>query len=211
MRLIGDVHQKINQYIKLIENVPSSIQLGDMGFDYSLLKSVDPKKHKFLPGNHDNYQTTEYIPGTPHVLVSENEIYSFSNMPEHCLGNYGVYKYNQIELFFVRGAHSIDWRFRTIGIDLFEYEELSNHEMKLALELYKEIQPKFVISHEAPLDATKDIHHQIIKNRTAYLLQEMLENHQPELWVFGHHHVSINKKINGTQFVCLNELEFLDL
>lgn len=212
LRLIGDVHQKIKDYIKLLD-APYSIQLGDMGFDYSLLNQVDASKHKFLAGNHDNYSISEYVDDKPSILISENERYAFSEMPAHYLGNYGLFRVPETDqdIFFVRGAYSIDWRYRTIGIDLFEYEELSNYEMSLALDLYLKTKPRFVISHDAPLDATKNICSFLIKNRTAYLLQEMFENHQPELWVFGHHHVSISKIIGNTQFICLPELGVLDL
>jgi len=38
---IGDVHGRIPEYLDLIKDCEYSIQLGDMGFDYSLLKNID--------------------------------------------------------------------------------------------------------------------------------------------------------------------------
>jgi hypothetical protein len=35
----------------------------------------------------------------------------------------------------------------------------------------------------------------------------MLQFHQPKVWVFGHWHRSFDNVINGTRFVCLDELE----
>jgi Icc-related predicted phosphoesterase len=42
-------------------------------------------------------------------------------------------------------------------------------------------------------------------------LHMMFQEHQPKLWVFGHHHQSKDVQINGTRFVCLNELETMTL
>jgi hypothetical protein len=41
--------------------------------------------------------------------------------------------------------------------------------------------------------------------RTA--LNELLNIHQPELWIHGHFHQSKTTKYGNTNFICLNELE----
>lgn len=38
------------------------------------------------------------------------------------------------------------------------------------------------------------------------MLQKMLEIHAPKVWVFGHYHKDWQSNIEGTKFVCLNEL-----
>jgi hypothetical protein len=43
------------------------------------------------------------------------------------------------------------------------------------------------------------------------MLEELFNIHKPELWVFGHYHVSRTVEEQGTRFVCLNELETLDV
>lgn len=45
------------------------------------------------------------------------------------------------------------------------------------------------------------------KSITRNLLQSMFEEHQPKLWLFGHHHRSKRKEINGTEFICVKELQ----
>ena len=44
-------------------------------------------------------------------------------------------------------------------------------------------------------------------SRTRQAFQAMFEAHQPDLWVFGHWHHSFDGVLDGTRFVCLNELE----
>jgi hypothetical protein len=39
----------------------------------------------------------------------------------------------------------------------------------------------------------------------------MLEVRKPDIWIFGHHHVPVGKEINGTRFVGLAELEYMDI
>ncbi len=59
LRIIGDVHGYIKaddkkngrSYLHLIKNAAHSLQIGDMGFDYSPLKRVDATKHRILAAN----------------------------------------------------------------------------------------------------------------------------------------------------------------
>lgn len=49
------------------------------------------------------------------------------------------------------------------------------------------------------------------KTRTASALQTMFEIHQPELHIFGHWHNNVDQVINGTRFICLDELSYCDV
>lgn len=49
------------------------------------------------------------------------------------------------------------------------------------------------------------------KSQTRTMLQKMFEEHKPELWIFGHHHKSKDEVINGTRFICLDELETFEI
>jgi hypothetical protein len=55
LRIFGDVHGNIKSYVEIANQVPCSVQLGDMGFDYGKLADLDPMRHVFVGGNHDNY------------------------------------------------------------------------------------------------------------------------------------------------------------
>ena len=64
MRFIGDIHGKYLPYIKRARKSPDghSIQVGDFGVGFGNDKvpnfephGLDPKKHRFIRGNHDRY------------------------------------------------------------------------------------------------------------------------------------------------------------
>lgn len=98
---------------------------------------------------------------------------------------------------------SIDKHLRTPGIDWWEEEELSIPEFYQVLDNYESIKPNIIISHDCPTEVfnIKDT------SRTRQFMDTMLEIHRPKLWIFGHHHMSINKNVNNTNYICLNELE----
>ena len=202
LRLIGDVHGNIKKYKSLAEKADFSIQLGDLGFDYSSLgANFSPKIHKVLAGNHDNYEQRDGV---------------FINQTEHFLGDYGVVQVPKIgDIFFVRGGRSIDASSRVLGVDYWPEEELSYIQSNNALELYKKIKPNFVISHECPesvINYISNFESILVKpSFTAKLLQAMWEEHKPDVWFFGHYHKRLMKVIDNTEFNCLDELECCDI
>lgn len=212
MRLIGDVHGKIGQYINIASPAQYSLQVGDMGFNYDKI-NLDSSKHKFVPGNHDNY---DLLPN------------------EYSLMDYGVWS-TDVDIFYIRGAWSIDgpgcpWdqgksmgRSRIQGVDWWDNEECDVKTLEAAIELYSQIQPRIVVTHEAPLSAVQWMHDNkyipqrfpVIKTRTSQALQIMLEIHRPSSWYFGHYHNNAEFKL-GTGydkciFRCLNELCYVDI
>lgn len=188
MLVIGDVHGNINSFEKIIyQHKGDSIQLGDFGFkkhhDY-FLNNFDLESNSVLFGNHDYY---------PYLREP------------HSLGDYGCDHLG--ELFFVRGAYSIDKHIRTIGVDWFENEEMTYQTFKDVINKYELVKPKIVISHDCPQSLRESLFGIHEKSMTSNGLQAMFEIHQPDLWIFGHHHKSKNVNINGTNFRCLAELE----
>jgi len=200
MFFLGDVHGEIKPYEYVIthmllkggvEGMDCSIQLGDMGIGFRNKKALDElpvfQNHKFIRGNHDN--------------------------PEECkthpqyLGDFGFDKGTGI--FFVSGGFSIDWQYRQPDWNWWKNEELTQTQMKTALKLYKETKPKVVASHEGPLSVKKLVITNEWKmehdSNTEKLLQNMLDIHRPDFWIFGHHHNRKEFKIQETQFVCLQE------
>lgn len=194
MIIIGDVHGKVNEYKKIIDGCDQSICVGDFGFKkewdwYS--DNVDFVKHRINPGNHDYgpYLTT-------HV------------------GSTGDWEYfSDFDLFTIRGAKSIDQTLRIEGISWFANEQLTYSEGLIVFDKYCELKPKIVVSHDAPHSVIEHLfkYGWLDKSNTTQLLQRMFEEWQPELWVFGHHHQSKDVVINGTRFICLNELETFKL
>ncbi|MCR4415763.1 MAG: metallophosphoesterase [Thermoguttaceae bacterium] len=196
LTLVGDVHSNIADYMRLVERSAYSIQLGDLGFDYSLLQQLDPARHRFLPGNHDNYEA----------------------LPPHAMGDFGLWRIPGAEpgnlsgeVFFVRGAFSIDRSSRTENVDWFAQEQLSEEQFAQALELYAKVRPDFVISHDGPTSVVACLADYRPTARTNQGLQAMLDIHRPKRWFFAHHHFMWGKEIGGTLFMCVGELAALDM
>ncbi|MCK5616971.1 metallophosphoesterase [Candidatus Pacearchaeota archaeon] len=200
LRLIGDVHGEYEQYLKLTQDAEYSIQLGDMGFNYSPLKVLDSTRHKFLPGNHDNYR----------------------NLPnDYVLGDFGLWKIpnTDSELFFVRGAYSVDKIYRIEGTSWWPEEELTQQQATEAIDLYEQTKPDVVISHACPYVVMESVPSflgsgwggsGIISNSTQHMLSVMWNIHRPKLWVFAHYHKSLDLWVEPTYFRCLDTLTYED-
>ena len=228
LRLVGDVHGEYAAYKKLLTNTRYSIQLGDMGFDYTSITNVNPDQHKFLPGNHEGYHK-EYQEGVlptevdadPFYEIVGEQVYRYTRLPPNFLGHYGVWKVPDTQpgklsgdIFFVRGANSIDRRYRTFGVDWFHEEQLSFNQFNDAIQLYEDTKPDFVISHDCPEMWLPDlINHDwghMEHTMTNAGLQRMWDAHEPRLWVFAHHHRTWHQRRGNTLFICLNILSTLD-
>jgi hypothetical protein len=170
-----------------------SICVGDFGFQYEwdwLFKNVDSNKHLINPGNHDYAPYFDYKWST---------------------GDYRVIPYKNSCIFTVRGAWSIDRVYRTEGIDWFANEELNYKQGLECFDLYALVKPEVVISHDCPHQIRKYLFGIDEKSNTSNLLQAMFDQWKPKLWIFGHHHQSKKCKNGRTQFICLSELETLEI
>jgi hypothetical protein len=202
--VIGDVHGYTKTYQKwLRDNLDPdsrSIQIGDMGLGFAAVGLPAPGQpplgdsHKFFRGNHDS--------------------------PERCrvhknyLGDYGYLDGDK--LFWVAGAWSIDRAWRTEGVSWWAEEELSYNELGKVIDLYIQVKPRFVLSHEAPAKAANILLANLLgpyflakggcaNSRTAQALEAMLSIHAPEKWIFGHYHIDKEFHVPGfdTKFICL--------
>lgn len=208
LRLISDVHGHHDQYLELIHNVEHSLQLGDFGFNYSVLGQVDPLRHRMIAGNHDNHDICNQFP--------------------HFLPKFGYSEIGGYTFFHMQGAFSIDWQER-INYDQLHNtkswwlnEQLSYLELEQAVELYCTTKPDLVITHDAPRSV---VHHfgkeQVLRNfgynpktfttTTSEALEVMFRLYKPKNWYFGHYHVTKKVNVEGTDFQCLAELNYIDL
>lgn len=199
MLLIGDCHGLTGDYSDIVRYLDGdgihSILLGEMGFkqqhDWFIASSYS-KRNKILFGNHD------YFP----YLNKSYSLGRFRPVPEY-------------KMFAIAGAFSIDRQWRTEGRDWFSEEEMGIKDELKCLEVYKDCKPEIVISHDAPLSVVDAFFHYGYKfpngDRTNKFLDRLLENHQPRAWVFAHHHKSHDEKINGTRFICLDELKTIEV
>lgn len=202
--LVGDIHGKIPEYQELLSWHPEPvIQLGDLGCGFLPIPKF-ASKDLFIRGNHDS----------PSVAQSH---------PNY-LGEFGYIL--EYKMFYIGGAYSIDFQMRHQWMAnggppcWWSDEELSPVQLNLALRQYIQFKPRIVVSHEAPalagltllqMEQKRLYKFDCTTSRTAQVLQQMFDQHQPDLWVFGHYHFSRNFKIDKTRFLCLNELEAFKL
>lgn len=219
MLIVGDVHGKIDQFWSICldywEKNPQGkvIQLGDVGFHKSYEKLIklfrNTYAHKGLltivPGNHDDYaRCIESRGSSKWKYTGGIKIHNTTS---------------QDDMFFQRGANSIDKHLRTEGIDWFSNEEMSYTQLGKAVDLYIESKPRIMFSHTCPSSVKKQLFSYDESSRTEQALQVMWELHQPEYWFFGHFHTSRNEtmvtdwdnRFSPTQFICLAELETFEL
>lgn len=196
MKVIGDVHGKYKQYKNLIRQHSGTIQVGDLGLGFRRYPHGDWTQNPpydemvaagatFIRGNHDN----------PSVCRNHTQW-----IPDGLVKN---------DVMFVGGALSIDWQYRIEGYSWWADEQLSQSEFNLVVDTYCVIKPRVMITHDCPLSIIPLIHshHFNDNSRTQQALQMMFEAHQPDLWIHGHHHISMDHVVEGTRFVCLAELE----
>jgi predicted phosphodiesterase len=189
--VIGDVHGLVDKYWKLHQKHKGpSIQVGDFGFKKQHqwhLDNMNSDLHKINFGNHDDT--------------------AFLHQP-HSLGNWSFLPGG---IMTVRGAKSRDRHLRTKGKDWWVDEELTYAEMSKAVDAYLFELPRVMITHDAPHAVREALFGINDKTATSNGLQVMWREHQPEMWIFGHHHKSKNEVLNGTRFICLAEVESMRL
>ena len=206
MRFIGDVHGKWKHYKRIINDVDDSIQVGDLGVGFYAKRG--PKvgqitdnpphyamvrgNHRFIRGNHDNPHAC-----TKHSQWIKDGYYDDVN-----------------DMFFVGGALSIDKALRTENWDWWSDEELSINDLYNVMDNCLLTKPSIMITHDCP-DVVSDIlflqHRFKIKSRTSQALSSIFNAWQPKLWIHGHWHIDSDTIINGTRFICLGELSYIDI
>ena len=188
LTLIGDVHGLLDRYAAIVRGLDGpSIQVGDLGFGKEHTwhgKHIDPELHKVCFGNHDD----------PAFLDHPHSTGDFRHFPAW-------------DLLTIRGAFSIDRAMRIEGRDWWPDEELSYARFQECVDLIARTHPAVIVSHDAPASVVKQFFGYEGRSITNAGLQACFEVHQPKLWVFGHHHAHRDVVVNGTRFVCLDELE----
>jgi predicted phosphodiesterase len=206
-RFIGDVHgfkYELGLVVGgLPEDVTSVIQVGDMGVgfgqgDYwheSLEDMLRGVNGRFIRGNHDNPSQCREMSTWIRDGLVENDV------------------------MFVGGAWSIDYQWRTKGYDLWDDEELSYEELNRVIDIYDMIRPRVMVTHDCPLSVSnhlfiqrnKSFSNKQYRTRTGAAFDIMFEMHKPAAWIFGHWHSNEDEVINGTRFICLDELSYADI
>lgn len=206
-RFIGDVHGYKNELALILNNIPdnvtSVVQVGDMGVgmgqsDYwheSLEDMLQAVNGRFIRGNHDSPSQCKEM----HTWINDGRI--------------------ENDVMFIGGAWSIDYQWRTEGLDWWRDEELSTEQFYGLISVYDYVRPRVMVTHDCPLSVSnklfiergKSFSGAQYKTRTGSALEEMFTIHKPALWIFGHWHCNTDEVIDGTRFICLNELSYADI
>lgn len=199
MKFIGDVHGKYGTYKKLIKENKDTIQVGDLGIGFRKWPhgewTTNPPydemvkaNARFIRGNHDN----------PAVCRNNTQWIEDGTVEGDCM--------------FVGGAFSIDWQYRYPEFSWWHDEELFEDAMTEISGTFNEVKPRVMVTHDCPgIIVSLLPYNYKPTSRTSRFLEALWAQHQPEVWVFGHHHNSFDSVVNGTRFVCLAELEMKEL
>ena len=207
-RIIGDIHGKIADYqrFSIGDFDGPTIQVGDFGvgfhgdFWHEKLSQWqnENSQHRFIRGNHDNLAKCKPLPGYIKDGMIENDV------------------------MFIGGAWSIDQARRIEGVSWWRDEELSIEELYRLYDVYTAVRPRIMITHDAPENITYEMFVQTglalggigakkMGTRTGQAFREMFEAHQPDFHFFGHWHHTMAYNAGRTCFVCLGELDYIDV
>ena len=192
-RDIYEMNQKIiENYLDIVTPKDNFYFLGDFCFNNKQVEEFLSALHGnlfFIRGNHDNPKVCRVHP---------NYIADF------------IFKDN---MFFVSGAFSIDRMRRTENLDWWSEEELSSDDLYKMIDLYEKVKPNIMVTHCFPMSIQQMIFNfdPPYPNRTSQALDGCLSIHKPKIWICGHYHQSKALIIDGTRFICLNELEYKDI
>lgn len=206
-RFIGDVHCHKYELNLVLHNMPedvtAAVQVGDMGVgfgqgDYwheSLEDMLTKVNGRFIRGNHDSPAQCRQMNTWIKDGIIENDV------------------------MYIGGAWSINYQWLTKGYDLWDDEELSYEELDQLIGIYDYVKPRVMVTHDCPLSVSnelfikrgKSFSNSQYRTRTGSALQTMFEIHKPKLHIFGHWHCDADEVINGTRFICLNELSYVDV
>ena len=194
MRFIGDVHGKMGDYLHITDGCAESIQVGDFGAGFVPLPSLD-LKHRFIRGNHDS----------PDVC----------RRSQNWIADGTVETIGSARVLFCGGAWSSDQWHRTEGVSWWRDEECSQPLLHTCIDLAESHRPDVVITHDCPRSILSSMFgshtHHYQPSRTNQALDAVFDLHRPRLWIFGHHHISVRRNILGTEFICLAELNYIDI
>lgn len=210
--VFGDIHCKYEYLERLIEDLNRDgelthlAQVGDFGYMWPKTRKIIDTKGLSLNFCHGNHEAALALNQYPKDF--------FPNIVYRPFGS--ITEIDGYRIMWAGGASSIDWEYRTSGVDWFpDHENISKEQLDFALSQKKPIHA--IICHEHPdkivWNETFPIFDIGRGNRIA--LQELLDHFKPEFLFHGHYHLhdhGIYRHADGfkTKWVCLNTIENAD-
>lgn len=203
----GDIHGRWGMLNALINRKQPEIilQVGDFGIFEKFncfVEDIKPHDTKiyFCDGNHENFDILDDLRnkhGNVPIEYARNIFYcprgSVLELPD------------KRKVLFMGGADSIDKNYRTIGVDWFKQEIISQSD----IDGLPETDIDIVISHTCPLSVLgylNDAWVRDIRQRdpSVVALDIVYEKYRPKEWYFGHWHVYKKFKHEQTVFTALS-------
>lgn len=217
VRYVGDIHGEVDKYVEQVGDAELSVQIGDFGIgfrygrDQILNGSVaypasayvhtpqhylDPTKHRFIRGNHDDPSESRAVAGN----IADG---SYEMIDGH-------------KVLYIGGARSIDAAQRVENQSWWRDEELNQAQLNDLIDRAMVEQPEVMITHEAPeflvsMLQLKSMVKGNFPSITRQAFEALLYYTKPKLWIFGHWHQSLDYSYKGTRFICLDILETIDI
>ncbi len=216
--IVGDVHGdwgKINTLMNK-KNPDIILQCGDFGWwpqwevkrntiyhlrekpwTHKGLKLSTNTKVYFCDGNHENhedlYRESMGMRDVPTELY-DNVFYA----PRGCI----IKLPDGRNVLFVGGADSVDKKSRTVGLDWYEEELINNDDMDYIMSISDRID--IVVSHTCPVEWIPVEKYAKVNDPCRKALSMVLEKFKPDLWYFGHWHVSAKGHYRNTRWYALD-------
>jgi Icc-related predicted phosphoesterase len=217
--VVGDIHGSMHLVQSMITfaeqySCTSIIQVGDFGIgpwgskdpEQKWLNIVDDSLKqvgitlKIIPGNHDNYDTiNSLVPNEDGTLWMRDNI---SIIPRG---------YTWVEDYFytfgaIGGAVSVDWPYRTPGVDWWLDEEIRHEDINPL----KDVKLDVLITHDVPARVPVKSHMHIdyyTAQRAQVgreILQQAVDMTKPKMVFSGHWHQQLEYSEDKTKYTVLN-------
>lgn len=191
---IGDIHCE-KQYLNPDFFERNSIQVGDLCLKPYHKYARYSQPRYFICGNHDYYPELKENWHKPYEVTKYGVKTNLFHIPRGFVDN-GV--------LFIGGGYSIDNYLRMEGIDWWQFrEQLTYAQLDRIGQISEKI--NIVVSHDCPESC-----YDLLGNKSPYIqnghsrsLQNIFEKFSPNLWIHGHHHISLKYKHNGCEFISL--------
>jgi hypothetical protein len=187
IKLIGDIHQS-STYFHTDYIPENSIQVGDLGFDYSFFAKnsfgIPKGKRFFIDGNHDFFPVLNINADAPYRVTT-----GLYHIPRGFVSD---------KTLFIGGANSIDKYLRTEGRDWWPEECLSLIQFERIMNIDQEIHT--IVAHDCPLFIYPELGIKDAKSSHAYALEEIFKKFKPKQYICGHHHQNKEVNLDGCKF-----------
>lgn len=194
---LGDTHANIKLVNKALitsksKRVDLIIQVGDFGYFPNLYPSFLEKINSTIPfyfidGNHeDHYALQQYQKENAPVEIQDNLFY--------CPRGIAV-KINNLNFMFLGGATSVDKTRRTIGVDYFQEENITQGQLMKFNSNYHSIcngRIDILVTHESPYLPPSMKPFDDVEDHNRNIVKAIYEEYKPSLLVHGHHHKRYN-------------------